>query len=368
MNIDPVELTARLLREDTVNPPGNEARCIEPLAAMLEEAGFRVRLVPLAENRPNLVARLGAEDAEALAFTGHLDVVPLGAADWSVDPFGGEIRDGRIYGRGASDMKSGVAAIVAAACAFAGEADDRAAVELVLTSGEEVGLEGARRLVEAGALGPARALVVAEPTGLRPCVGYRGVFWVDLLFEGVTAHASKPEEGDNAVLKACRAALRLAEWDFDGARHPLLDPPSLNVGRIAGGLNYNSVPDRATLGLDLRLLPDQAPEMVARRLVELSGCAELVPQHRIAGVWTEPDHPWIRATLAHLRQEFGIDAPVGTVPFCTDASALLGAYGAVPVLVLGPGETEQAHRTDEWCEVAKIHRAAEIYLTLMRTG
>ncbi len=364
--IDPVELTARLLREDTVNPPGNEARCMEPLAALLEEAGFRLRRVPLAEGRPNLVARLGPEDQDALAFTGHLDVVPLGEAEWSVDPFGGEIRDGRIYGRGASDMKSGVAAIVAAALAFAERPGDGVAIELVLTSGEEVGLEGARRVVEAGALGRARALVVAEPTGLRPCLGYRGVLWVDLLFRGVTAHASRPQEGDNAILKACRAALTLAQWDFDGVRHPLLDPPSLNVGRIRGGLNYNSVPDRATLGLDLRLLPGQDPEAILQRLAELSGCAEWAPRHRIEGVWTEPEHPWIRAVVAHLKEAFGIDAPPATVPFCTDASALLDGYGAIPVLVLGPGETEQAHRTDEWCDTAKIRRAAEIYLALMR--
>jgi len=366
VTVDPVALTAELLRQDTVNPPGREARCLDPLAERLAAAGFRVENVALTPERPNLIARIGPDDRPALAFTGHVDVVPLGEAPWTVDPFAGVIRDGRIYGRGASDMKSGVAAIVAAALAFARDPAPGVAVELALTSGEEVGLEGAKRLAQSGRLGPAGALVVAEPTGLVPCIGYRSVLWLDLVFQGRTAHASNPEVGDNALLKACRAAVALSSWDFDGARHPLLEPPSLNCARLHSGLNYNSVPDRAVLGVDLRLLPDQAFAEVEARVAELTGAHEVIRRHEVRAVWTDPDHPWLKEVARLLAERFGQDGALRTVPYCTDASALLDGYGDIPVLILGPGEAAQAHRTDEWCLVDNIRTASEIYLALMR--
>ncbi len=363
--IDPVELTRELVRLDTVNPPGNEARCLDLLGGLLEEAGFRVTDVPLAPGRPNLIARPpGTEERPALAFTGHVDVVPLGTETWRHDPFAAEIEGGRLYGRGSSDMKSGTATIVAAAI----EAVARGGavpVELVLTSCEEIGLEGAATVARSGRLGRAGALVVAEPTGLRAAIGYRGLVWCDLHFTGRTAHASQPEQGDNALLKAARAAVTLAGWNFDGAEHPALGRPGLNVARIEGGQNYNSVPDRAKLGIDMRLLPDQDLEEVERRLIELTGCARLERLMATPPVWTDPSDPWLRSVGELLEGLVGEPVELGTVPYSTDASYLAPGYGGVPVLVLGPGEAEQAHQTDEWCEVAKIERAFEIYLRLI---
>ncbi len=364
--IDPVELTRELVRLDTVNPPGNEARCLDLLGRLLEEAGFRVTDVPLAPGRPNLIARPpGTEDREALAFTGHVDVVPLGTEPWSHQPFGAEIEGGRLYGRGASDMKSGTATIVAAAIEAARRSGGTAPVELVLTSCEEIGLEGAATVARSGRLGRAGALVVAEPTGLRAAIGYRGLVWCDLHFTGRTAHASQPEQGDNALLKAARAAVALAGWDFDGAEHPALGRPGLNIARIEGGQNYNSVPDRAKLGIDMRLLPEQRLEEVERRLVEISGCTRLERLMATPPVWTDPSDPWLRSVKAVLEELAGGPVELGTVPYSTDASYLTTGYGGVPVLVLGPGEAEQAHQTDEWCEVAKIEKAFEIYLRLI---
>ena len=364
--IDPVELTRELVRIDTVNPPGNEARCLDLLGELLTGAGFRVEDVPLAPGRPNLIARLpGTEEVPALAFTGHFDVVPLGTEPWPHDPFGAEIEDGRLYGRGASDMKSGTATIVAAAIEAAARSGGRAPVELVLTSCEEVGLEGAATVARSGRLGRAGALVVAEPTGLRAGIGYRGLNWCDLYFTGRTAHASQPEQGDNALLKAARAAIALAAWDFDGATHPALGRPGLNVARIEGGQNYNSVPDRAKLGIDMRLLPGQAVEEVERRIVEITGCARLERLMATPAVWTDPSDPWLQSVRELLGELLGAPADLGTVPYSTDASYLAPGYGGVPVLVLGPGEAEQAHQTDEWCEVAKIEKAFAIYLRLI---
>lgn len=367
--IDPLALTIELIARDTRVPAGNEALCIDRLAGLLDKAGFTCRSVDLAPGRPNLVARLDPSGSghPAIAFTGHLDVVPLGEAPWLRPPFAGEIETGRLYGRGASDMKSGVAAIVAAALEYA-EEGGAAPVEIVLTSGEEVGLEGARVLADRpGSLGRAAALVVAEPTANRPAFGNRGNLWLDVHFEGRTAHASEPEKGRNALLAACLAAERFAAFDFGGARHALLGRSTVNVAIMHAGANYNSVPDRARLGLDLRLLPGTDIEALLAELARLAGSdASLEEVIRLPGSWSDPEESWMASAVAIAASITGANGVMGAAPFNTDGSLLAPAYGGIPSLILGPGEPGQAHQTDEWCEVARIEEAARIYLELMR--
>src|SRR5262249_2227809 len=159
------------------------------------------------------------EDAPR-CFTGHLDTVPLGAAAWARDPFAAETDGDRLHGRGASDMKSGIAAMLTAALALAKLPQRKSGLVLVLTAGEETGCEGARYLAALpGALPRCGALLVGEPTGNQPLIGHKGALWLAAAFPGVTAHGSMPEQGDNAVYKAARGALRLAAHAFDTPRH-----------------------------------------------------------------------------------------------------------------------------------------------------
>ena len=146
---DAVELARSLIRYDTINPPGNEGACAEFLGAMLEQAGFSISYHPIAENRPNLIARIGGSaDKKPLLFSGHLDVVPLGLAPWTVAPFGAEIADGKLYGRGSTDMKGGVAAFVAAALELAPKLAGTPGLLLVISAAEETGCEGVNHLVK----------------------------------------------------------------------------------------------------------------------------------------------------------------------------------------------------------------------------
>ena len=356
-------LTRRLLALNTINPPGAEAAAIQLVGAVLEEAGFSTRLVELAPGRPNLVARIAGSDGEApaLGFTGHLDVVPLGEAAWRVDPFAGEVAGDRLYGRGASDMKSGVAAMVEAACRVARQ-PRRAGIELVLTAGEEIGCAGARAVVSApDVLGRVGALVVGEPTGLAPRVGHRGVVWIRLRFSGRTAHASMPHEGDNAVLKAAHAAIALAGYRFGGIAHPVLGRPTLNVGRLEGGRNLNSVPDSAILGIDLRLVPGQTSAQVLAELARLWPEAALELVVDCPPLWSDPAADWLAQVAEAAAGVTGVAAPFAPVPFATDAGYLTPAYGDPPTVILGPGATEQAHKTDEWCSITRIEQAVELY-------
>jgi succinyl-diaminopimelate desuccinylase len=367
--VNVLELTRELLRFDTINPPGAEGICARQVGRLLEDGGFSVTYHELPDERPSLVARIGGASARPpLCFTGHLDTVPLGARPWRHDPFAGEVADGRLYGRGASDMKSGVAAFVTAALRLAPRLAGTPGLVLVVTAGEETGCQGAQHLAAlGGVLGQAGAIVVAEPTGNYPCVGHKGALWLLARTSGVTAHGSMPERGDNAVHKAARAVTRLEWFRFGVPSHPVLGAPTLNVGLINGGMNINSVPDTATIGLDLRTLPEQKHRGVLERLSQYLGDdVRLAPALDLEGVWTDPDDPWIREVFDVTAPVLGARPGVRGAPYFTDASILTPAYGNAPTVILGPGEMGMAHQTDEYCLVRRLDEAVALYEEIAR--
>ncbi|HVY43292.1 MAG TPA: M20 family metallopeptidase [Hyphomicrobiaceae bacterium] len=367
MAVNVVELTRELIRFNTINPPGNEQPAAEYLGGLLTRAGFACSYVPLAEGRPNLVARIGGSGAKPpLAFTGHTDTVPLGLQPWSVDPLAAPEKDGRIWGRGASDMKSGVAAFVAAALEMAPRLSGTAGVVLYITAGEETGSEGAFVLARRGMKGEAGALVVAEPTSNRPLAGHKGALWLKATTRGVTAHGSMPDKGVNAVYKAARAVSKLEGFEFNIARHPVMGGPTLNVGWVHGGLNVNSVPDKAEIGIDIRSIPGQRHARIKEEIAAALGDdVTLEALVDVESVWTEPSDAWLRQVYSVCEAVQQVAPGVASAPYFTDASALTPALGGVPTVILGPGPAEMAHQTDEWCEIGKIEEAVEIYRRLI---
>ena len=366
---DPRALTRELLAFNTINPPGAERACAARVGTLLEGAGFTVSTHEFGPGRTSLVARAGgAPNRPPLCFTGHLDTVPLGARPWSRDPFAGEIDGGRLYGRGSSDMKGGVAAFVVAAARLAPRLRGTPGLTLVVTAGEETGSQGAYHLAGRGdALGQAGAIVVAEPSANEPYVGHKGALWLQAQTSGITAHGSMPEQGVNAVYKAARAVTKLEAFDFGVEPHPVLGRPTLNVGTIAGGLNMNSVPDAATIGIDLRTIPDQQHSALLERLGRYLGDeVSLTSVIDVPGVWTSPDHPWIRQLFDVVAPVLGHQPQVRAAPYFTDASALTPAYGGVPSVILGPGEPALAHQTDEYCMLERLEQAVELYVDIGR--
>jgi succinyl-diaminopimelate desuccinylase len=367
--IDAVELTRALIRFETINPPGNEQPCAEYLGGILEAAGFSIAYYPMGENRANLVARIGGNAEEKpLCFSGHTDVVPLGAAPWSVAPFAGDISDGKIYGRGSTDMKGGVAAFVAAAVELAPRLAGTPGLVLVISAAEERGCEGARHLASIeGALGEAGAMVVAEPTSNRPLVGHKGVLWVEGLAKGVTAHGSMPHEGVNAVYKAARAVTRLETLDLAAGRNLTAGQPTLNVGWLKGGMNINSVPDEARIGLDIRMVPGIAPADVMALLAEIGGEEVAFTEMSYhAPVWTNPGTPWVQEVFALMARLTGTPPEPAIASYFTDAAPLTVAYGHPPTLILGPGEPHLAHQTDEYCLISRIEEARYAFTEIAR--
>jgi len=366
--MDPISLTRSLLRFETVNPPGREADCARHAGRLLEDWGYRVVYQEFEPGRTSVIARAGGGDAKApLCLTGHLDVVPLGSRAWRHDAFAGETDGDRLFGRGSSDMKAGVAAMLVAAQAFAGKLSGTPGVVLVLTASEENGCVGSRHLARLpGLMGKAGAIVVGEPSANQPWVGHKGSLKFHAAFRGVAAHGSMPELGENAIYKAVRAVAALEHFDFHAHPHPVMGAPTLNVGTIEGGAGVNLVPDAARIGVDIRTVPGMDHAALLERLKGALGDAELDVFSDLPAVWTEPQDAWMRRVFELCKPILGAAPEVHTATYMTDAANLRKVYGGAPTAVLGPGEPQQAHQTDEYCSMEKIRQAVAIYEALIR--
>lgn len=369
-SIDAVALTQELVRVDTRNPPGDEERAAQYIADLLRLAGLPVALHRFGERRVNLVCDVGAAETKGpkVMLTGHLDTVTLGATEWTHDPFGGEVRDGRLYGRGASDMKAGVAAMVAAIIAEADQLRATGNLTLVVTGGEETGCEGAKALVAERAPPAPDLIVVGEPTANRALFGHKGALWLRGCCKGRAAHGSMPHLGDNAIYKAARAATRLEYFEFNVARHSVLGPPSLSVGTIQGGTGINSVPDRAELTMDIRLVPGMESAAVTGQIGRTLGeeC-ELWPIVDLPAVWSDPSSRMSRMFIDQHHKATSRTEPLAGANYFTDASVFAHAFAGSQTIVCGPGDPSMAHKTDEYCEVDCIVEAVSIYRGLIRS-
>jgi succinyl-diaminopimelate desuccinylase len=367
--IDPRALTRELLAFNTINPPGMERACARHLGALLEGAGFRVDYHEFADARTSLIAAIGGDARRApICFTGHIDTVPLGAARWSRDAFAGESDGDRLYGRGSTDMKSGIAAFVAAAVELAPGLARGPGLLLVITAGEEIGCEGAKYLADQRLLGRAGAIVVAEPTGNYPYVGHKGLAWFEVETVGVTAHGSMPEVGDNAIVKMAKVIGDLEGFRFPVEEHAVMGRPTLNIGTIRGGLNTNSVPDEAAITVDTRTVPgidhvhlcDSLQALLAPRGARVRKIVDT------PALYTEPANEWVQEVFEACTPFLGARPAPKTITFSTDGADLKRGFGgAVPAVILGPGEPQLAHQTDEWCSITRIEQSVALFRDLM---
>jgi succinyl-diaminopimelate desuccinylase len=370
--LDAVLLTQTLVRIDSCNPPGRESEVSRALAALLDEAGLRTQTVPLAPDRPNLMATWPGSDADLppLVLTGHMDTVPIGDQPWARDAFCAEIEAGRMYGRGTADMKAGIGSMIEGLLSrIRTKQPLRRGVVLVLTAAEETGCLGAHALTRSSAVPKAAsAVLVAEPTGNQLMRGHKGILCLRARYKGVSAHSSMPERGQNAIYRAARAVGALEQASLVSfGRDPLLGNHTLNVGLFRGGLNYNSVPDHAEFTVDVRTNGRVQHDVLAESIHSLLGSdAQVQREIDLRAVITPATDPFLKLVAAVGSDQWGPAFTAGTqaVPFFTDAAQLQPFWGC-PVAIVGPGETEQAHRTDESCSVEAIRQCAQFYASII---
>ena len=369
--MDVVSLTKKLLSFNSINPPGNEAEIARFTGELLERNGFHSRYYVFSDKRLHLVADKGLSTGTLpVVLSGHFDTVPLGAKKWQAEPFAGEVSDNKIWGRGSSDMKGGLAAMICASVqAFEGKKPE-GGVRLVFTAAEELGCQGAQQLVSVmKETGGVRGVIVGEPTSNKPAIGHKGAIYLNALTSGKTAHSSMPHLGDNAIYKAAASILRAKDFKFETDKDDLLGFPTINVGRMSGGMNLNSVPDHAEFSIDIRATAKLDHDRILERLAkELGSETTLEVLVNLKAVSTAGNDPFVRLVY----DVCGIDPADNnyplSLPYLTDGSVLQAFYNGAPTIILGPGQPEMAHQTDEYCYIDKLEQSVNIYTNIITQG
>jgi acetylornithine deacetylase/succinyl-diaminopimelate desuccinylase family protein len=370
-----VELTTSLVRAAGQNPPGDEAATVRVLSTAAAELGLDVVETAVEPDRNNVRITLEGGTGPGLLLLGHTDVVPVGDG-WTVDPFGGAVHDGRIYGRGASDMKGGLAASLSALAALRGVALS-GPVELTALIDEEETGKGIRAFVES-VRRPFLGCVTAEPTDLQTIIGARGASYLRIEVHGKACHAGNPDDGANAIYGAAVVVAEIERLHAELATrpHPLLGPATWSVGQIHGGTGGSIVPAECVVVADRRLLPgestdamlDELRERVAGlRLADRGLTVDLVMPMEMPAFQTPADSELARVTDAAMADAGGPGLPLGGWTAACDGGFVARDLG-VPVVVLGPGSaTTQAHRADESVAIEELVVAARAYaLTALR--
>jgi acetylornithine deacetylase/succinyl-diaminopimelate desuccinylase-like protein len=368
MSQNVVSLLQQLIRIPSVNPdnaPGTqqigEEKLANFLSGWLESIGADVSLEEIQPGRPNLIARFAPLDGRPRILLGpHLDTVGVGGM--TIDPFGGETRDGKIWGRGASDTKGPMAAMLWALHEHRDAlADLPVAVDFVAFMAEESGQWGSKDFAKRHGKDYSFALV-GEPTSMQVVHVTKGSLWATLRATGKAAHSSQPERGENAILKLARALDQLDHHlgkQLATFTHPVLGRSTMNVGLIRGGARPNIVPDLAEAEIDIRITPALAAAGGALKLLtetiafhELP--VEIVNPHENQPMETAADHPMIQALLA---TDGG--TRLAGAPWFSDAAHL--SSGGIPSICIGPGSIDQAHTVDEFIDIAALEQGAAFF-------
>jgi acetylornithine deacetylase/succinyl-diaminopimelate desuccinylase family protein len=354
-----IGLLQALVQIPSVNPHGSpgvdrpgEQACAEFVAGFLQRCGAETQLREVAPGRPNVIGRFPSKTPgkKRLILAPHLDTVSV--SGMVIDPFAAEIRDGKIWGRGATDTKGSMAAMLWSLYELRDQIPDLGyEVWFAGLMGEEAGQEGARAFVKQER---ADFALIGEPTGCNIVYTHKGAYWLHLRTKGRAVHASAPSLGENAIYKMAdllvcirdRIAPRLAAQS-----HPVLGSPTISAGTIRGGSKTNIVPDRCEVEVDTRTIPGQDPSEIATALRET--CPDLeMSVWESAPLNTDPAHPLINLLL------HGGGKLAGAPWFC---DAAVFAEAGIPAVAAGPGSIAQAHTSDEWIAIDELEKGVEFY-------
>lgn len=353
---------------------GNEKEVADVLQRELETAGIPAKQVEHSEGRHNLIATLeGSEPGPTLGFTGHMDTVPVGEVEWDYDPFGAEIAGGKLYGRGACDMKAGLVAQVAAFIRLKEEnVPFKGTIKFIATVGEESSGVGSEKLIAGGYGEGLDALVVGEPTDLEIANVHKGALWPQIVTYGKTAHGSMPENGVNAVESMFTLVEKFKEEIGDHLVDnvdDVLGHSTYSINIINGGSGTNVVPDQALVEIDIRTLAGQKHEDIKKEFSdivdELSAedpefKAEINYINDLSPVDTPEDNEFVQ--LVHKSVNEVLDTEKDIVGFSayTDASNFQEEYGDLPIVICGPAETKYAHQPNEFVILDDFYNAIEV--------
>jgi len=373
------ELLRKLVQAETTAATG-ELAAAKVISDELGRSGITARIDNWDQTRANVIAQVKspAEGGQAglrpgrkaaILFACHLDVVGPGEADWKYPPFGGVESDGRIYGRGSADMKGGIAAIVTATRRLV-EAGTRLQGDIIFlaAAGEETDSCGAKRFIrDCNWLPGLTGVVIPEPTDFEVVTAHRGMLWLEVTTKGKAAHGSTPQLGVNAISSMRCILDELENYKIPFEPHKLLGECSMSINTIAGGKALNVVPDKCSIGIDIRTLPSQNHQDIITDLEKIFGkLKSRNPQFDAKVSVIRGVEPLETDNRCDFVKDFC--AAVGTtktkaVGFTTDGPcfAPLGA----PVVIFGPGKPELCHKPDEYIEIRNVEKAVEHYKNII---
>ena len=395
MALDLVRTLSDLVALPSVNPMGQavsgpeyfEYRVTDYLEALFKSLSLPYQRQTVEPKRDNIVTRIDGqvppnEGGQIILFEAHQDTVPV--VGMTIEPWTPVVRDGRLYGRGACDIKGGLTAMLGALARLAEERPrGMPTIVMACTVNEEHGYSGATALTkmwsQPGSVIPRQpdGAIIAEPTQLQTVVAHKGVVRWRCRTHGRAAHSSQPHLGVNAIFKMARVLETLERYQHEVAptlgEHPLCGQPTLSVGTISGGLSVNTVPDACAIEIDRRLIPGEKPEEAYRHVLDYvtreMGSDPTIDHEKPfligAGLLDQANGPLAERMVAAAR-EAQIDCTKIGVPFGTDAAAIAGA--GVPSIVFGPGSIDQAHTADEWLALDQLVQASEALYRFGLTG
>ena len=336
----------------------------------MKKAGLSVELMEAEKGLTNVIGKCrGSDTAPWILFNGHTDVVPVPSEkDWVSPPFGAEIKDGRIYGRGACDMKGGLAAMLTVPkIIFSLFPEYKGNFILAATVDEEIGgFNGMKYVMEQRI--KADMGIVCEPTDLKIVIVCKGLLWLKLRTGGRNAHGGMPEQGINAISKMSKVLGALENYDFQRTPHEILGKPSVNIGKISGGSRPNVVPDSCEAEIDIRYLPGQTYQQIINELNKLMHNLEKQDPQIDAEIelirYRSPveiprEETVVRTVGEALRRMLGREPEFRGMISAADSEYLVNA--GIPSIMFGPGSDHLAHATNEWIAIDDILTAVKVY-------
>lgn len=364
-----------LIQINSVN--GNEIDVAAYLAKLFEQYGFKTEIDAFGDRRANLIVEFGSDSSKrVLGVTGHMDTVAIGNRNnWHHDPFGAETQGNRLYGRGAADMKSGLAAQVIALIELkeSGWQPD-GKIRFIATAGEEYGTPGANRLEERGIAKDLDALIVGEPTGGNIVYATSGSYNYQVICKGRSAHSSMPERGVNAVSGLARF-IELEDRLFDNV--PLdqyLGSVKHSITILKAGDQVNTIPDHAELRGNIRPTRAFDNQKVTQRFNQaidyLNQTTDYQLSLNILNDWwpiaTDPQNELVKLALTASKNSYQKDPELTIINGATDASVFVKHRPELPVIVLGADEWSRAHQVDEYTTWSSYFATISAYQTIMR--
>ncbi|NPD87339.1 MAG: M20 family metallopeptidase [Asgard group archaeon] len=362
---DVIPILKKLINIKTENPPGFTIEAVQYLSNIFNEVGIKNRIQAYGEKRANIIAEYG-EGEKTIILTGHLDTIPAGdETKWKFPPFSGKEEEGRIYGRGSTDMKGAIAAYVAVMTLLKQKNVKLSKKVIFLgTSDEELNMDGSLFAKNEGIMEGCEFVVIGEPTELKIGVAEKGTLWIKIRIEGKSAHGSTPHLGVSAIEAAAKLIPDLKEV-VPAFEHKILGKSSLNIGKISGGTVVNVVPELCEIECDFRLVADDLRDEIKEKFnavlnkfnQEEEAKASFAILHELPAI----EMKYVSKFLEDLKikaKKAGAAEIIG-VNYGTDGAMLVPDYGT-PFVIMGPGKLDQLHVTDEYTEIEEVIDYANI--------